>query len=303
MNISAPLLKAFVALEECRHFTQAAERCNLTQSAFSQMIRRLEEALGMRLFDRHTRSVRLTPEGAVFSPWARRILQEITSAQAEMHDYAQGRKGRLSLAVIPSLAASWLPLILDEYARLYPGISIEVFDTYPQRGLQLLAEGRIELVIGTEPGNPGECDVRLLFREPFLVACSAPHPISKKRVLQLKDLAGLVMTYPIHIDNTRVLCGSVVEKLRPFLRSAGVTESGVEVEHLATITALIGAGMGVCVVPLMSRAQVTSPGVVLVPIASDVLQREVYLSQRGKQSLSLAATSFVQLMDQHIPKF
>jgi LysR family transcriptional regulator, carnitine catabolism transcriptional activator len=302
MSLSAQLLEAFVALEESRHFTQAAERCNLTQSAFSQMIRRLETAVGTRLFDRHTRSVRLTPEGAMFAPRARRILQEIHTALSEMRDHAEGRRGKLSLAIIPSLAASWLPAVLDEYARAFPGIAIEAYDTWPERGFQLLKEGRVDLVIGPEPGNVGECDVRSLFREPFLLACSVRHPIAARRVLQLRDFRGVEMMYPIHIDNTRVICGKAAHKLRPFLRTAGVKDTGVSVEHLATIIGLISAGMGVCLVPLMSRSQVTSPAVVLVPIARSVMQREIYLSQRTKESLSLAAGSFVSVVDRHIPK-
>jgi DNA-binding transcriptional LysR family regulator len=302
MTISLPLLEAFIALEESRHFTQAAERCHLTQSAFSQAIRRLESAVGARLFDRDTRSVRLTPEGAVFAVRARRIRQEIHLALTEMQDYARGKQGRLALAIIPSLAASWLPPILDEYARTYPGIVIEVFDTHPDRGMELLREERVDMVVGPEPGPDGECTVRMLFREPFLLVCPARHPLATRAVIQLRNLAGLGMIYPIHSDNTRVSARKAVHRLRSLLSALGMSDTGIQVEHMSTITALVAAGLGVSLIPFMSRDSVKTPEVALVRIARNAMQRELYLSLRSKQSLSIAAASFVALMDRHMPQ-
>jgi len=154
MSLSPRLLEAFVALEECLHFGQAAKRCNVTQSAFSQMIARLEAQVGTRLFDRDTRSVRLTAEGEVFSRRARSIVRDIDSALLEMRDYAGRKLGKLSLAVVPSLATAWVPSILREYAQRHPGISLELFDTYSERCLQLLREGRVELAITPSRAMP-----------------------------------------------------------------------------------------------------------------------------------------------------
>ena len=109
MNISGRLIDAFLALEETRRFAIAAERCHVSPSAFSQMITRLEEKVGARLFDRDTRNVSLTAEGEIFSKGAHRIANEITNSIAELRDRASCAVGRVAIAAPPSLSASWLP--------------------------------------------------------------------------------------------------------------------------------------------------------------------------------------------------
>ena len=299
MTISTLLLEAFVALEESLNFTQAADRCHVTQSAFSQMIRRLETDTGVRLFDRDTRSVRLTSAGQLFSTRAHRILLEINSALSEMRDYADLKMGRLALAIIPSLATGWLPKILAEYTTRYPRVSIDVFDSNPKRGLQLLHESRVEMEIASEPGESAEFSVRQLFREPIFLACASQHPIAEKRLLQLRDLADLPMMDPMYMGTTNIVTGKSRKKVWEFIRAARMADAGIVVEHFATLQTLVGAGLGVTLVPQM-HAPLVPPGVVLVPIDKKVLLREVYLTQRLQPSLSAAASAFVGIMDRHI---
>src|SRR5437879_13890343 len=128
INISTRLLHAFLALNECRHFTHAAERCHVSQSAFSVIIQKLETAVGARLFERDTRNVTLTPEGELFVEVARSLVTDIESAFSDMTDYVARRKGRVAIAALPSLAAGWLPSVIAEYRRRYPGITIALFD-------------------------------------------------------------------------------------------------------------------------------------------------------------------------------
>src|SRR5258706_562392 len=128
MNISTRQLRAFLALAEQRSFTRAAVLTHLSQPAFSALIRALEDALGQRLFDRSTRHVELTSEGREFEGSARRVLAEFDGAMAGARDYAARRRGRVSIALLPSLAAGWLPGVLAEFRAAYPGIELEVTD-------------------------------------------------------------------------------------------------------------------------------------------------------------------------------
>ena len=104
-----------------RNFTRAAAAMHLSQPAFSALIGGLEETLGVRLFDRSTRHVALTVEGAEFEGPARRVLAEFDSAVAGMHDRGALRRGRVSLALLPSLAAGWLPAVLAALPRAPSG--------------------------------------------------------------------------------------------------------------------------------------------------------------------------------------
>ncbi|HEY9320647.1 MAG TPA: LysR family transcriptional regulator, partial [Achromobacter sp.] len=104
MNLSARQLRAFVALADERHFTRAAQRCHLTQPAFSALIRSLEDSAGLRLFDRNTRHVELTAEGRVLDASARRLLADMDLVMEDLRDHAARRRGRVALAALPSLA-------------------------------------------------------------------------------------------------------------------------------------------------------------------------------------------------------
>src|SRR2546423_11957533 len=109
MNVSTRQLRAFLALVETRNFTRAAAATHLSQPAYSALIRQLEDALGVRLFDRSTRHVDLTAEGVEFEVSARRVLDEFEAALSGMHERATRLRGRVSIALLPSLAADWLP--------------------------------------------------------------------------------------------------------------------------------------------------------------------------------------------------
>ena len=93
-DLSTRQLRAFLALADRNHFTRAAEACHLSQPAFSALIQALEQAVGTRLFDRSTRSVQLTPEGRLFEPAARRLLDDMHEALSGLTDHVRCRTGR-----------------------------------------------------------------------------------------------------------------------------------------------------------------------------------------------------------------
>ncbi|GAA5233592.1 LysR family transcriptional regulator [Verticiella sediminum] len=294
-------LQAFCALEECRQFTAAAKRCNVTQSAFSQMIGRLEEQVGMRLFDRDTRSVRLTAEGALFSIKAREILDHVARAMAEMHDYATKQHGRLAMAMVPSLAGSWAPALLDRYRAQYPGIALEIFDTYSERCLQLLRENKVDFAVTAQPGNPGEFLTRTLFEERFYLACAAAQAPKRSGQIALHRIRGLPVIHLVHTEGIRAISAGQMHQLRPLLRTAGAHDVGIEVEHAATLAGMVGQGLGFGVVPQSMANYFAGPAIVMLPIPRNDLRRPLFLIRRHWDSLPPAAAAFVELMQANLP--
>ena len=128
LNISTRQVRAFLALAQHRNFTRAAQQSHLSQSAFSTMIRTLEEAVGLRLFDRDTRKVDLTPERELFRQGVSRLMEDFRATMADLGEHAARRRGRARIAALPSLAAGWLPGLLAEFRRQHPGIALEVSD-------------------------------------------------------------------------------------------------------------------------------------------------------------------------------
>jgi len=301
INLSVRLLHAFRALEESGRFTLAAKRCNVTQSAFSQMIGRLEEQVGTRLFDRDTRSVRLTAEGALFSEKVRDILKHIDRAMQEMRDYTNKRHGHMALAMIPSLAGSWAPALLRRYREAYPGISMEIFDTYSERCLQLLRKDRVEFAITAQPGNRSEFLVSPLFGERFYLVCSQRHAPKQSGQVSLRDLRGLPIIHLIHTESIRAISADQMHQLRPMLRAAGVLDTGIEVEHASTLAGLVQQGLGCSVVPHSLTNQFNLNGVLMLPFARAALLRQIFLVRQHWATLTPAASEFIAMMQATLP--
>lgn len=289
-------------LEECRQFTLAAQRCNLTQSAFSQLIVRLEEQVGMRLFDRDTRSVRLTAEGKLFAIKAREILKHIGHAMQDMEDYVEKRQGRLAFAIVPSLAASWAPSLLERYHKSYSGISLEIFDTYSERCLQLVRESKAEFAVAAQPGDHGEFKTTTLFEESFYLVCSRLHAPKQSGSITLSELSTVPVIHLIHTEGIRALSDKQMHQLRPMLRSAGVKDVGIEVEHATTLAGLIRQGFGCGIVPHSMIGHFMGKNVIVLPFSRRSIRRPIFLVHKHSASLSPAATAFIELMKAYPPK-
>lgn len=289
-NISTRQLQAFLMLDECRHFTRAAERCHLSQSAFSVVIRKLEEAVGARLVERDTRNVTLTSEGALFVTVARALLTDLDVAFTDMGDFIARRKGRVALAVLPSLAADALPAVIAEYKRTYPGIAVQLFDALSDQCLHLLRQGKVDLALTAPGANLAEFSTRTLRSDPFFLVCRHDHALARKRKIKLSDLAGCEL---IHLAPS----SSVRQHVDQLTRGIAVRHSGLEVEHLSTVAGLIRHGLGVSLVPELTLFQFRSMDLVAIPLATDIVARPILIVQHKGRPLSNAAQGMLELVE------
>ncbi|HVL77217.1 MAG TPA: LysR family transcriptional regulator [Noviherbaspirillum sp.] len=288
-HISTRLLYAFLALEELRHFTRAAERCHTSQSAFSVMIQKLEAAVGARLFERDTRKVVLTPEGELFAEVARSLTGEIESAFDDMADYVAKRRGRVAVAALPSLAARGMPAVLAEYRRRHPGVAVSLHDALSDQCLALLRQGRVDFVL-TAPGpNVDEFESHILCSDPFYLVCRRDHPLAKKRSLKAADLADCEL---VHLVGST----SVRQHVDALLREVPTRHSGFEVEHLATLAGLVEQGLGVTIVPRLTLFQFEQLDLATVPIETRAHVRPILVVKRRDRSLSIAAQAMLDLV-------
>lgn len=283
INLSSRDLEAFLALAQAQHFTRAAERCHLSQSAFSQKIARIELAAGVTLFERSTRHVALTPEGEVFAEEVRRIQSDLHHALAHLNELATRRVGKVAIAALPSVAAMWMPQVIARYRAAHPNIRIELFDALAGGGLALLREGRVDFAI-TAGGDLREFDVTQLRSERFYLVCPRKHALAGKKSVALSQLAGEEI---IHLARS--------SSVRQHLEAAGVAArtGALEVEHLATVAALVAQGLGVSVVPQLTLFHFDRAGLASVPVRDAGLRRPVLLARRKGKALSVAARAMV----------
>lgn len=289
MNLSTRQLRAFVALVEERHFTRAAERCHQTQPAFSALIKSLEDAAGVRLFDRTTRRVELTTEGAVFNESASRILADMEAAVNELRDHVAKRKGKVSVAALPSLAAGWLPGIYADFHARHPGIELQLHDALLEPCLDLVRHGAVDMAVAACGRDMSGLKIEPLCEDLFYLVCRRDHPLATRAAVHLREMKGSPIIQLGRGSSIRqsLLRHAAFAKLNTFL----------EVDHLATVTGLVAAGLGVSLVPAMTLFQFQHPDIRIVPLAGRIkMKRALYLIRRDDKSLSSAAQGFYDLL-------
>jgi DNA-binding transcriptional LysR family regulator len=289
MNLSGRLIDAFLALEDTRRFAVAAERCHMSPSAFSQMIGRLEQVVGARLFDRDTRNVSLTPEGQAFSVGAHRIADEMSAALTEMKERSMLARGRLSIAAPPSLAAAWMPALLAAYQREHPGVSLRMHDVVSDRCLAMLSSGEVDIGLNAQRGNDLEFESTLLFNDPFFLVCRRDDPLAARKRIRLADLHGRSFVQTLR-------SGSVWQQTQPLMTGIDARDTGLEVAQLGTLAGLIDAGFGVSIVPRLALQLCDRPGLVAVRIADASARRPIYRIRRRNRTLSAAAETMWRLI-------
>lgn len=284
MNVSLRHLLAFVALAEHRSFTRAAEACHLSQPAFSALVRQLEDEVGARLFDRSTRHVALSAEGREFQPGAQRAIAEFEAALGGVRERALRERGRVSIALLPSLAAGWLPEVLAGFRERHPGLALEVADVLSEACIARVTSGQADLALAATRAETPELQAEWSCSDGFHLVCRADHPLARRRKLQPADLA----RHPfVHLSRTSSVRQYVDAATHPHPPPAVI-----EVDQLATVAGMVRAGLGISVVPALTLYQFAGPGLVTRPLDWPGLERSLYLVRRRERALSFAAQAF-----------
>jgi len=287
-NLSTRQVRAFIALAEHKNFTRAAQQCHLSQSAFSSLIRTLEDALGVRLFDRDTRRVELTPEGRLFLGGATRVLVSLRDALEDLGEHAAGRRGRASVAALPSLAAGWMPGVLAEFRRAYPGIQVDVADVLSESCVEFVRSGRADFALASMRSVGPELQAEPFCRDGFYLVCRKDHPLSRRRRLTLAALSGEPF---IHLAQDSSVRQHIEAAIHP------ATMNGImELDQLSTVAGMVRAGLGITVVPALTLFHFDSPDLSAQLIETPGLVREVFVIRRRDRSMSIGAQALLDFM-------
>lgn len=285
-NVTVRQLEAFLTVAETRSFHQAADRVHLSQPALSMSIRRLEEAVGARLFDRTTRTVELTPEGREFEAVARRLVEDWQAAFSGMSDLIRKRRGRVAVAALPSIAAGLLPVALARFRTEYPGIDLGVRDVLADEVLNLVRGDKADIGFSVDPGEVEGLVFQPLLSDRFIALLPADHPLALRQHITWDDLADLPFIGMSRTTSVRQRLETVQAQLRRRPNNL------CEVEHLATVAGMVAAGLGVSAVPSLCLPVMLREGLVWRPLTSPGVERRLGLITRAGRSLSVAAQAF-----------
>ncbi|MEZ2126631.1 MULTISPECIES: LysR substrate-binding domain-containing protein [unclassified Sinorhizobium] len=256
-------LRYFIAVAEELHFTKAANRLNMSQPPLSQIINRLEENLGFKLFERTKRRVTLTDAGKILLQESRAILARADFAVENAARAARGDVGHLKVAFIPwADFTSKFSDLFRKFGEEHPDVTVDFHSTPVAAASAALIEGRVDVaILSTPPNPPPSLNGQLLLSDQIVVALPEHHSLARRKLIPLKLLEHepQIVVAPDRI-------GSFYEVVYTLCQRAGFTLKPRHViDHPQTTLALVSAGVGVSLVP-SSYQNIHRPGIIYRPI-------------------------------------
>ena len=283
-------LRAFLAVYQLRKLSTAAQRLFVTQSAVSMLIRQLEDGLDTRLFDRTTRSLKPTAAAEQMMVTVERILRDVDSLSADFRELAALERGRVTLAITPTLAGFLLPDAIRAFAEKHPGVRVLVNDCAPDQFISRIIGEHVDFGIGT-PERPGaEVEVQRFMRDHLALVCRIDHPLAKDRVVRWSDLGGhpVITVRPGYgvrplIDGTAADAGVALDVVN-------------EVSFLSTAIWMTAAGMGASIMPSAFARAEADPSLVIKILSAPRVARDISIVTKRGHSLSAAARAFIEAL-------
>jgi DNA-binding transcriptional LysR family regulator len=290
MRIDFLGLQAFLSIAERGSFQRAATHLNLSQTAISHRMRKLEEEVGLKLLARTTREVTLTRSGMEFLPKAQKAVAELEHSFDELKQQGAKRQHRLEIASLPAFAVHYLPPVLRKFHNAHPLVEVRIFETPSAAVADLVQSGEVEFGLSIVPTKRWDLQIEPLSSAPLTVACPARHALAQRRSVKWTELR-----------NVPLIRVGAKTAIRPMIDDALASQNvslnwQYEVQHVETAVNLVEAGLGIAIVPSVDVSFHRGRGVVAVPLrAPKVLCNYGLITRRG-MPLSGAAAALRALL-------
>ena len=293
-NLSLRQLEAILAIADQGNFSSAAEHLHVSQPALSRTIRLAEESLGARVFDRDTRSVSLTAAGQELLPIARRIVSEFGDSMSELSEFMEGRRGRVRVAALPSMAPSLMVSVIAAFNAAHPRVEFVLKVDSADKVLALLETRSIDIGLTVQPPPDGRFTYQHLQDDEFVVICRAGDPVAThshpNRILGWDVFAGRRFIAASPGSNTRAATDAAFMEAGVTLRPAHEVDSS----NLPIIGSLVAAGLGLTALPGSALACLHQPGLVSRRLAGPDVRRKVGIVTLAGRTHSVATARFIE---------
>jgi LysR family hydrogen peroxide-inducible transcriptional activator len=293
-------LRYLVNLADTRHFGQAATRCHVSQPTLSAGLKKLEQHLGLRLFDRTNKSVALTPDGAELLPQARRVLEQAERLEAMARRRQGPLAGTLRLGMIPTLGPYLLPWFYRPLQAAYPRLELIVREGLTAELLEQLRDHRLDAALLSLPIHEPWAEALALFDEPFWFICPEQHAFAKKKTVREAELeqCRLILLAEGHCLRDQALEVCARQHFDPAHNGPDVQATGLE-----TVRQLVAAGMGCSLLPALAvdPARAAAPALQARPFAAGGPSRRVALLWRNTSHRAPELHLLGNLIRAHLP--
>jgi DNA-binding transcriptional LysR family regulator len=282
-------LASFVAVAEQLSFVRAAEKLHLSQPALSAQIQKLEEEIGVQLFVRNRRMVKLTDAGRVFLAEVRATLSRAQQAVERVQKADRGEIGRLRIGFVSSAALAIVPAISVAFRREFPEVTLDLMNLRTSSQLKALVNKSIDIGFLRLPVSHDRLTTTVIHREPFAIVLPSDHPLAAKRQVRVAELSKEKF-----VAYGRRWAPGFYDAVVQICTSQGFSpEITQETGEMYTAIALVAAGAGAAILP-RTVVLAQSQGIVMKPLPLSMGVSEIAIAVRKENNSSLVR-SFVAL--------
>jgi DNA-binding transcriptional LysR family regulator len=285
-------LQAFLAIAERGSFHAAAAHLNLSQTALSHRLRKLEELLGLRLLARTTRQVSLTPSGVDLLPKARKLVEEMTTAFEGLKQQARLQDESLEIGCLPTIAVKCLPRALARFKLLYPDMRIKIRDNSATEIAERVQSGDAVFGITIVAANRWDLDIKPLTKEPFVLVAHRDMPLAEKTSLTWAEIAGLPLIRISSETGNRLLIDDALGERRDKMVWL------YEVQRVTTAVSLVRSGVGYAIVPQLAYDAISDTDLTSIALKSPAVSRHIGVITRKGLAIEPRAAELLGFIEQ-----
>lgn len=290
MNINLRQLRAFVSIGRLGSFTRAADALHATQPALSAQIRELEDALGVKLFDRSTRSVTLTQAGEDLLPVVDNVLGDLGSVVARARDVARRNTGRVTIAALPSLAATLMPEAVAQMRVRHPGITVVIKDALAERIIGLIRADEVDLAVTSAPPIDPQLQFTPLLKDRMVAVLPDGHPLLQAKTMRLADLLASPLVLMDRDSSVRRIVDAACASI------GRMAEPAFEAAYMSTAIGLVRAGLGATLLPSSAAELRATSDLTVRDLDTPRIERELGVLKQRRRAYSPAAEAFVTVL-------
>lgn len=288
MSVTLTHLRTLAAIVRHGSFTAAAEALHRTQPAVTLQIKQLEEALGLKLFDRTTRRLELTAAGAEIAPTLVRVLQELDGVIDMARRLQSKGVGTVRLGCLPSIGAHFLPALVASYRARHPGISFFLHDALGDDIVAMVKAGEVEFGVTDVSPKTVDLDVQPLWEDRLCAFCPLDHPLSQQEDASAADLLKHNLLLLSHGSGIRRLIDAA------FAMHGSSVLPACEATNNATLIGMVHAGLGVAILPQSAIDPRIEHRLQQVDIRSAGFTHQIAIVKIKGKTLSPAAEDFIR---------
>ena len=290
MRIDFLGLHAFVAIAERGSFQMAAAHLNLSQTALSHRIRKLEDNLGVKLLSRTTREVSLTSAGLGLLPRVRALIDEMGASLDAIRGLGKVRQERLAIACLPTIAAGLMPSILPAFRKDHPDVMLRIHDNAATEIAELVENGTVEFAVTLVSAHRWDFNIQTLARDPFVLICHRDSPLGPGASVTWADIDEQPLVRISTHTGNRMMIDDALGSRRETLNWR------YEVQHIASASGVVRSGVAMAVVPRMALSSSEMTGLRVKELRNPSVTRQIGIVSKRAVPLSAIATDLRKLV-------